>query len=206
MLTLNGPLTNNGAGSGGLTKTSAGMLVVAAPASYTGPTAVSAGTLQLSHQPVSGFGGSGTGWTVNSIGITSTPITSDVLTLTDNDSNEARSTLVQPVGFGHRRLHRQLHVHSRSGTFRPTARPSCCKAAVPACSPLATPAAAAAWAICPFPTAALGINIYSGHTVGAGYFTDGNMANNVPERQPGQSRRRQSDQRDFDLQTPSPRR
>ncbi len=178
VLTLNGPLTNNGAGSGGLTKTSAGMLVVATPASYTGPTAVSAGTLQLSPiSSVSGFGGGGTGWTVNSIGITSTPITSDVLTLTDNNNNEARSAwynqlIPATAGF------------TASFTYQPSGNLSADGAAfvLQSCSSgvlaIGDSGGGSSLGYSPIPnSAALGINIYSGHTIGAGYFTDG-LVNN----------------------------
>jgi autotransporter-associated beta strand protein len=95
---------------------------------YSGPIAISAGTLvaasgnalgsggvtmtgvsTLGFQPgpaapvlaVSGFGGSGTGWTVNSAGIGGTPITADVLTLTDGNNGESRSAWYNtPQGVG----------------------------------------------------------------------------------------------------------
>ncbi|MGO9913725.1 MAG: beta strand repeat-containing protein [Isosphaeraceae bacterium] len=49
--------------------------------------------LQASSTPVSvsGFGGSGSGWTVTSNGISSTAITGNTLTLTDGNTSEARS-------------------------------------------------------------------------------------------------------------------
>ena len=64
----------------------------------TGAVTLNGGTLQilatassLANTTVTGFGTSGTGWTVNSAGISSTPISADVLTLTDNGGSEARS-------------------------------------------------------------------------------------------------------------------
>ncbi len=79
-------------GPGGLTKSGTGTLTFAVNQVYSGPTVITAGTLRLSGNPVlAGFGGSGTGWQVNSSGISSTPITNNVLTLTDNNYNEAQS-------------------------------------------------------------------------------------------------------------------
>jgi fibronectin-binding autotransporter adhesin len=77
-------------GSGSLTKIGAGTLTLAASQAYAGPTLIRAGTLQLAGS-LGGFGGGGTGWTVNGSGITSTAITGDVLTLTDGYNSESRS-------------------------------------------------------------------------------------------------------------------
>ena len=46
-LSINGPLQNNGGGMGGLTKTGAGSLFLGTNAVYSGPTVISAGTLQI---------------------------------------------------------------------------------------------------------------------------------------------------------------
>ena len=94
-------------GSGSVTKTGVGLLSLSTPQTYSGSTAVAAGTLQLvSGSLISGFGGSGTGWTLNQVGTYSNvlaPVSSDVLTLTDNTStgNQARSAFFNvPVTVG----------------------------------------------------------------------------------------------------------
>lgn len=48
-------------------------------------------TTGFNHLKISGFGGNGTGWQINSNSIGSTAVTSDVLLLTDNGSFQARS-------------------------------------------------------------------------------------------------------------------
>jgi autotransporter-associated beta strand protein len=74
-------------GPGGLNVLGGGTLNLYAPASYSGPTTVAAGTLRLPATfTVSGFGGNGTGWQVDA---PSTAITGDVFTLTDNSYYEA---------------------------------------------------------------------------------------------------------------------
>jgi len=102
-------------GAGGLAKTGAGTMTLADTSnSFGGGTTVSqgtlaaagagtlgaggvtlsGGTLQLSAPAggaVSGFGGDGTGWTVNSINVSQTPVTADVLTLTTNAGSQGRS-------------------------------------------------------------------------------------------------------------------
>ena len=99
-LTLSGQNTFTGG-----TTVSSGLLIAGSTASLgAGAATLSGGTLRLvpssGSTVVSGFGGNGTGWTVNSNGITSTAITSNVLTLTDNGGNEARSAFYDtPVSF-----------------------------------------------------------------------------------------------------------
>ena len=98
-------------GTGGLVKQGGGTFAIASSQGYSGATAVSNGVLQLGPVTplvpvvVNGFGGGGTGWQVNSNGIATTPITSDVLTLTDQSSSyQARSafnTAQVPVGAFH---------------------------------------------------------------------------------------------------------
>ncbi len=96
--TGSGPVTINTANtySGG-TVINGGTVVAGQPTSLgTGPVTLAGGTLRLGTN-LSGFGGTSTStagtatWTVNSSGITGNPISSDVLTLTDNGGNEARS-------------------------------------------------------------------------------------------------------------------
>jgi fibronectin-binding autotransporter adhesin len=72
-------------GTGGLVKSGSATLVVATPQSYTGPTLLSAGVLQLAPTAVSGFGNGGTGW--------SSPDPSFMLT-----GNTLQMTRVKPSG------------------------------------------------------------------------------------------------------------
>jgi autotransporter-associated beta strand protein len=78
-------------GSGSLIKIGSGTLTMIGANLLAGGTIVRGGTMKLALPAVTNFGGNGAGWTVNSNGISSTPITNNVLTLTDNNLSEARS-------------------------------------------------------------------------------------------------------------------
>ena len=86
-------------GSGSFTKSATGTLCLTGTQNYSGPTVLSAGTVRLG--TLAGFGGNGCGFSVNSLTITRTPFTSNVLTLTDGNGGEARSAFynwpVSPV-------------------------------------------------------------------------------------------------------------
>ena len=96
----NGTFTLGGTGShsGGTTVNSGTLAAGNTLALGTGPVTLNGGILRVSPSNIglaySGFGGIGTGWTVNSSGISSPPIASDVLTLTDNNTFEARSAFL----------------------------------------------------------------------------------------------------------------
>ena len=126
-------LSGNGSYSGG-TNILSGAVVAAAPGSLgAGPAMLSTGTtLRVNGNPVplvAGFGGTstditgtGTGWTVNNTTIASNPIDNNVLTLTDNVGNEARSAFLQhsPADCrGQGRFRRIVHV---SGKRQPSRR------------------------------------------------------------------------------------
>jgi autotransporter-associated beta strand protein len=67
---------------------------------FGGGTTILGGTLKLAGA-VNGFGGNGLGWAVNSVGISSTPVTNNVLTLTDNNFSEGRSAFYKiPLSAG----------------------------------------------------------------------------------------------------------
>ena len=70
--TFSGVLSSTG---GSLVKQGPGTLTLAAPETYTGATVVSGGVLQLA--PLSGFGGNGAGWTLNSSNGTLPSVVSD---------------------------------------------------------------------------------------------------------------------------------
>ncbi len=106
--------TITGTAGSSLTKTGSGTLALTGSNSFASTTVTSTGVLEApvygSNTPigagtlnlgggsifragsfVNNFGGVGNGWNVNNSVISSTPITSDVLTLTDNGGNEART-------------------------------------------------------------------------------------------------------------------
>jgi autotransporter-associated beta strand protein len=82
---LSSTFGGNMRGIGGLVKQGSGTFTLTSPQTYGGATAVSGGVLQLAG--LSGFGGTGAGWTLNN----SPTVNSDVLQLTFNGANEARS-------------------------------------------------------------------------------------------------------------------
>jgi fibronectin-binding autotransporter adhesin len=86
-------LTNTASTYNGGTTISTGKLISPAPGTVGGgAVTLAGGTLSLG--TMSGFGGSGSGWTINSVGsyiTTPTPVTGDVLTLTDGGPNQARA-------------------------------------------------------------------------------------------------------------------
>ena len=93
----NSTYTGTMSGAGSLTMIGSGMLTLAASQAYSGPTSLVSGTIRLAVPAtplLSGFGGNGTGWTTNQSGLypsVPTPITSNVLTLTDNSGSQGRS-------------------------------------------------------------------------------------------------------------------
>ncbi|MGO9112170.1 MAG: autotransporter-associated beta strand repeat-containing protein, partial [Thermoguttaceae bacterium] len=95
-VTFGAPVT----GSGSLTKTGSGTLTVTAASSYSGPTYINQGKLQLqvNQVAVNGFGplGDGTGWTgqstQNGTAYTLPTFASNILTLTDNASAGGEAT------------------------------------------------------------------------------------------------------------------
>ncbi len=78
-------------GSGSFTKNGPGTLILGANHTYSGATAINAGIVQLGAGLTTSFNNNGTDFTVNSVGITSTPFSGNVLTLTDGGGGEARS-------------------------------------------------------------------------------------------------------------------
>ena len=111
-------------GSGSVVKSSSATATLTAANTYSGGTTASSGLLiagnnvslgsgsltlnngavRVTANGISGFGGAGTGWAVTSnVNTTSTPITNNVLTLTDNGGTEARTAFFnnpQPVTSG----------------------------------------------------------------------------------------------------------
>jgi autotransporter-associated beta strand protein len=79
-------------GKGGLVKVGDGILTLTGPSDYEGPTVIRQGTLRLAGgNQLVGFGGDGTGWTVNNHQISGAAVADNVLTLTTGGGNQARS-------------------------------------------------------------------------------------------------------------------
>jgi fibronectin-binding autotransporter adhesin len=177
-LTLSGQNTYSGGttlGSGTLVSSTTGSL-------GNGPLSLNAGILRVSavgtSVAVNNFGGNGTGWTVNSSGITGTPITNNVLTLTDGNGNEARSAFFntpQPfsigaAGFTATFTYQPGGTLGADGTtFMLQNDPRGATALGGAGGSLGLNGIS--------PSAALEINIYSGHTIGTNFVTDSSTGN-----------------------------
>jgi hypothetical protein len=82
----------NASAPGGITVSqTAGDLIVGSIISDGAVDLAATGSILNVQTVITGFGGNGTGWTTNLVGHSSTVITSDFLTLTDNNSDQARS-------------------------------------------------------------------------------------------------------------------
>jgi autotransporter-associated beta strand protein len=164
-------------GIGSLVKQGGGTLTLTGAATYTGATVVAGGTLQLLGSPqsgagstISGFGGNGAGWTLNSSNGTKATIVNDVLTLTFAGTNEARSAFLnqlQPVA-----------AFNASFTYQETTGTSGVADGVALVWQNSGPTARGTTGgglgyggITP--SAAVEINIYSGHALGTNYAING---------------------------------
>lgn len=168
-------LTVGGAigGTGGLTKQGAGTLRLSGASTYAGATEVVAGTLALGAQTLSGFGTNGSGWTLNG----GSAVASDVLTLTTNGGNQARSAFRNsrvPVG-GFTASFRYQASGDRAADGTVFVLHNDPRGA----SALSGSGGAMAYGGGGAPitsSAAIAINIYSANVRGTGYFTGGVMA------------------------------
>ncbi len=204
-----------GGGSLALVKTGAGALTLGGTSSYSGTTTISSGILispnttalgtskvvlnggTLRTAPVitsslAGFGGTstsvtgaGTGWAVNNTAITSNPINSNVLTLTDGAFGEARaaySNTLQPIALG-------PNGFNASFTYTPSS-PNLATTAADGVVFILQNDARGLNAIGGFgggfaytsengatavqPSVAIALNIWSGHVIGTNLLTNGN--------------------------------
>ncbi len=178
VLTLSGLNTYSGG-----TTLSRGTLVSSTTGSLgNGPLTLSAGTLRVSAAgssvAVTGFGGNGTGWTVNSSGIATTPITNNVLILTDDAGNEGRSAFLntpQPFAIGNTGF-------TASFTYTPGGSLGADGTTfILHNDPRGTAALGGlggALAVSGItPSAEWEINIYNGHTIGTNFVTNGANGN-----------------------------
>jgi autotransporter-associated beta strand protein len=161
-------------GPGSLTKAGSGTLTVSAPQSYGGATSIDGGTLQLdSFSAINGFGGDGDGWTTNG----GASVSGDVLTVTDGGGLEARSAFYDtplPVDAPFQ----ATFTYQVSGSGNPADGAAFVLENDPAgASALGGDGGSLGYAGIT-PSAAVEFNVYSGHTRGTGYYTDGQTGGN----------------------------
>ena len=209
-----GPVTINTSNTyGGGTVITGGTLVAVQPTSLgTGPVTLGGGTLRLVSSLV-GFGGtspnvSGTStWTVNSVGITSNPINSDVLTLTDNAANESRTHSLtrgcRPLAA--RRVSALGLCIRRRATWRPTGWHLSCKTAQDGTSAIGAAGCAAlgyggAAGTAITPSVAFEMNIFASNTIGVAWRSNRRDGRPVHRRHAGQPGQRRSDSGATELQ------
>jgi autotransporter-associated beta strand protein len=183
-------------GTGPLTKTGAGVLLLTSTQGYAGPTTILNGTLRLgrlSGVTLSGFGSNTTGsapsinngtWTFNTVTVTQTPVTGGTLELTDGGGSERRSAFFNiPVAVN--------RPFTANFTYRATpAAGADGMAFIIQNDPLGLGALATSGGGSGLgygdntgtittspgvitPSAAVEFNIYNGHTVGTAYYTMG---------------------------------
>ncbi len=163
-------------GSGSLVEQGNGTFTLSGSETYTGATVVSGGVLQLlgsvqsgAGNTISGFGGNGTGWTLNSSNGTPATVVSNVLTLTFGGSNSARSAFLnQPE---------PLAAFNASFVYQGTLNGADGVAMVWQNSSSGAHARGSTGGGLGYggitPSAAVEINIYNGHTIGTNYATGG---------------------------------
>jgi autotransporter-associated beta strand protein len=177
---LSGALTLAGVNtySGGTTLL-AGTLISATTGSLgSGPVTLNGGTLRVlpagNSLTVTNFGGNGNGWTVNNAGIAGTPITNDVLTLTDGSNNEARSAFFntpQPFAIGSAGFTASF-VYQPGGSLGADGVTFMLQNDSRGTAALGGGGGALGLSGIT-PSAAHEINIYGGHTIGTNFVTDG---------------------------------
>jgi fibronectin-binding autotransporter adhesin len=178
---LNGFQSYSGqiSGSGSMTKAGPGTLTMASPAStLTGTTYITNGTLKLQGQTVTvGDFGDGTNWSLKTVGTTSAGISGGILTLTDGANSEYTTSFYSvpvPVNGPFTVSYQYLAPGATPGHVADGA------AFILQNSSAGTAALGSGGGNLGYngitPSAAVEINIYSGHTIGTVYATNGQTA------------------------------